>query len=268
MSTKNVFDLTGIVVLITGGAGFLGKNFARSVAEAGGKAVLADVNEEITKKAAEELSSETGAEVVGYQMDVTSKDSINKIFDEVVGKYGHVDVVVNNAGIDPKFDANAQKNEKLFENYPEELMKKSIEVNLLGCTLVAQAAVQRMLKKGKGHIINISSLYGLVGPDQGIYPEGTQKPVDYSITKGGVVMLTRWLATSYAKHGIRANTITLGGVFKNHPEEFLKKYGAKVPNGKMLDTAEVGPLLVFLASDASSAVTGHNLVADHGFTAW
>lgn len=244
-------DLHNTIVLITGGKGFLGEYFTRSLKEAGATVVTTDVHPD--------------AEI---QLDVTNKESITSAFEQVIQTHGRVDVVVNNAAIDPKFDSSADQNAKLFENYPEELIRKSVDVNLVGYTLVAQEAVRRMLPQASGNIINVSSIYGVVGPDQRIYPEGTQKPVDYFITKGGVVMLTKFLATTYGSKGIRANTLTLGGVFKEHGKEFTDAYGARAPLGRMANPEEVSGPLVFLASNASSYMTGANLVVDGGWTAW
>jgi NAD(P)-dependent dehydrogenase (short-subunit alcohol dehydrogenase family) len=247
----NQFNLEGKVILVTGAAGFLGQRFVESLKQAGASVVGADIV--------------SGSDVV---LDVTDKASIEKAFADIVEKHGRIDVVVNNAAIDPKFDKDAEPNTKHFENYPLELLKKSLEVNLLGYTLVAQEAVKHMRQAGGGQIINISSIYGLVGPDQDIYPDGSQKPVDYAITKGGVVMLTKWLATTYGADGIRANTLTFGGVEKGHSEEFKENYGARTPLGRMADADEVGGPLVFLASDAASYMTGADVVVDGGWTAW
>jgi 2-deoxy-D-gluconate 3-dehydrogenase len=244
-------DLTNKVIVITGGKGFLGEYFTRSLQEADATVVITDVHPD-----------------ADIQVDVTNKESIKTAFEAIIQEHKRVDVVVNNAAIDPKFDATSDQNAKLFENYPEELIRKSLDVNLLGYTLVAQEAVRRMLAQKSGNIINVSSIYGVVGPDQRIYPEGTQKPVDYFITKGGVVMLTKFLATTYGSKGIRANTLTLGGVFKGHGKEFTDMYGARTPLGRMANPEEVGGPLVFLASDASSYMTGANLVIDGGWTAW
>lgn len=249
--TKNSSDLTGKVILITGGNGFLGHYFVAGLKDAGATVVIADV---------------TGnPDVV---MDVTDASAIATTIATVIADHGHIDTVINNAAIDPKFDASADQNTKLFENYPEALLDKSIAVNLKGYVLVAQAAVQQMLTQGHGHIINISSIYGLVGPDQRMYPSGTQKPVDYAITKGGVRMLTKWLATTYGNQGIRANTYTLGGVLKDHDEEFQKKYGARTPLNRMANPTEVAGPLIFLCSDAATYMTGAELVVDGGWTAW
>lgn len=248
---KNTFDLTNKVILLTGGCGFLGEHFAKGLQEAGATVVVTDITDK--------------AEI---KLDVTSKQSIAAAFAEVVKKHDKIDVVINNAALDPKFDASADKNAKLFENYPDELLQKSLDVNLRGYVRVAQEAIKHMLKQGSGHLINVASIYGLVGPDQSIYPAGTQKPVDYAITKGGVIMLTKYLATTYSHKGIRVNTYTLGGVLKSHDAAFQKNYGARTPLGRMANPEEVAGPLVFLCSDASSYITGTNLIADGGWTAW
>lgn len=245
------FDITGKVILITGSQGFLGQRFVAGLRAAGATVMTSDIA--------------SGADVT---LDVRDKKSIAAAFDEVLARHQRVDVVINNAAIDPKFDAGVDQNTKLFENYPQELLEQSLDVNLLGYTLVAQEAVTRMLEQGSGHIINISSIYGLVGPDQRMYPKGAQKPVEYAITKGGVRMLTKWLATSYGDRGIRANTYTLGGVFKEHDKDFQENYGARTPLGRMAKPEEVAGPLVFLVSDAASYMTGSELVADGGWTAW
>ncbi len=244
-------NLTNKIIVITGGTGFLGAYFVSALKEAGATVITTDIND-----------------TADIQLDVTSKESIQAAFARVMQQYKKIDCVINNAALDPKFDTSADTNTKLFENYPEELIRKSINVNLLGYTLMAQEAIKHMLKQGSGNIINISSIYGVVGPDQSIYPNGTQKPVDYFITKGGVVMLTKFLATTYGNKGIRCNTLTLGGVFKGHEKDFTDKYGARTPLGRMANPEEVSGPLVFLASDASSYMTGANLIVDGGWTAW
>lgn len=257
MTAANQFNLTGSIVLVTGGQGFLGRHFMAALKDAGATAISADIAD--------------GADVT---TDVTSAASIQAAFDSIIAEHGQIDVVVNNAAIDPKFDAKANKNTKLFESYPTELLRRSLDVNLLGYVLVAQTAVKYWLSRkkasgqGRGHIINISSIYGEGGPDQRLYPAGTQKPVDYAIAKGGVKLLTKWLATTYGEKGIRANTITLGGVLKGHDKEFQKKYSARTPLGRMMQPEEVGGPLVFLASGAARYMTGANLIVDGGWTAW
>lgn len=247
----NPFSLDGQVVLITGGDGFLGQRFTKALRQAGATVAVTDITPE-----------------AGIKMDVSDKQSVQSGFSQAIKQHGHIDVIVNNAALDPKFDKLANKNNQLFENYPEELIQQSLAVNLSGYVFVAQEAIKHMLKQGHGNIINISSIYGLTGPDQRIYPSGTQKPVDYAITKGGVVMLTKYLATTYGSQNIRANTLSFGGVLKGHDREFQKKYGSRVPLGRLANPEEVGPPLVFLASDASVYMTGANLIIDGGWTAW
>jgi len=261
-TSTSQFDLTGKTVVITGGAGFLGAHFSEALGQAGAYIVITDINLEAAEKAVAALASDATAVV----MDVTKKESIAEAIQKIVAERGGIDVLINNAAIDPKFDPGADQNDKSFENYPEELLRLSLDVNLLGYVLVAQEVVKQMLKQKHGNIINISSIYGITGPDQRIYPNGTQKPVDYAITKGGVVMLTKWLATTYGRDGIRANTYTLGGVFKGHDDDFVKKYGDHTAYGRMVLPEEVGAPLVFLASEASAGMTGHNLRVDGGWT--
>lgn len=256
--TNSQFDLTGKVILITGGSGFLGQHFVDALAEAGAKVVITDRQEPESLQESVEF----------IEVDVTSQESVDELFSSVIKKHKKVDVVINNAAIDPKFDPKADQNEKIFENYPEELMKQSVDVNMLGYWRVAKSAVTEMLKQGSGNIINISSIYGMTVPHQDIYPEGTQKPVDYGMTKSAIQYLTRYIATTYGKEGIRSNALVLGGVFKGHDDEFVKKYSQHTMLGRMTKTDDVGAPLVFLASDASKGMTGHLMAVDAGWGAW
>ena len=266
--TTELFNLKGKNILMTGGSGFLGSYVTKALAMAGANVAMTYIdNAEAAQKMAQEISSEAGVTVLAVPMNVTDKDAVEAGFKTVAEQLGSIDVVINNAAIDPKFDATADKNTKLFENYPAEIIRQGVDVNLVGYVLVAQAAVRYMEAKG-GHIINVSSIYGLVGPDQRIYPNGGQKPVEYAITKGGVVMLSKWLATTYGEKKIRANTVTFGGVFKGHDEAFTKNYGARTPLGRMMNPEEVTGPIVFLASDAASYMTGSDVVVDGGWTAW
>lgn len=265
---ESLFNLTNKNILITGGSGFLGEHIVLALSAAGAQVALTYLhNEEEAKQMAEKIAQQSGKKIVAINMDVTDTKSVQEGFAKVTNELGGIDVVINNAAIDPKFDAAADKNTKLFENYPPEIIRAGVDVNLVGYVLVAQAAVHAMKEKG-GTIINVSSIYGLVGPDQRIYPQGAQKPVEYAITKGGVVMLTKWLASTYGDKNIRANTVTFGGVFKGHDEEFMKNYGNRTPLGRMMDPKEVGGPLVFLSSDAASYMTGADLVVDGGWTCW
>ncbi|MBI3255593.1 MAG: SDR family oxidoreductase [Candidatus Andersenbacteria bacterium] len=266
---KSPFDLQGKNVLITGGSGFLGTYFTKALSQAGAHVAVTYIdNQGEAEKMAQDASAEYGTTVMAVPMDVTQVSSVEAGFAQVIDKLGGVDVVVNNAALDPKFDAKADKNAKLFENYPADILRKGVDVNLVGYVLVAQQAVKYMKEAKCGVIVNVSSIYGEVGPDQRIYPNGTQKPVEYAITKGGVVMLTKWLATTYGDEGIRANTLTLGGVFKGHDKSFTDNYGSRAPLGRMMNPEEVGGPLVFMASDAASYMTGADIIVDGGWCAW
>jgi NAD(P)-dependent dehydrogenase (short-subunit alcohol dehydrogenase family) len=273
------FDLTGRVGVVTGGPGLLGREFCRTLAEAGATIVIADVNAEAVSQLATQLI-QSGYHCLGIATDVTQPESVQNLVDETLAAYGRLDILVNSAALDPKFDPQAlAEMAKLgtvsgaFEDYPLEKWKTALDVNLTGMFLCCQAAVKPMLAQGKkGSIINICSTYGLVGPDQRIYQRDGQqtsfKPVYYPVTKAGVLGLTHYLATYYAGTDIRINALTPGGIFNNHDEQFLQAYSARTVMGRMANKDEMNGALLFLASDASSYMTGSNLVVDGGWTAW
>ncbi len=194
--------------------------------------------------------------------------------------YGRLDILVNSAALDPKFDPQHQSAAQhgpgtgAFEDFPFEAWNQALAVNLTGAYLCCQAAVQPMLVQGSGVIINLSSIYGLAGPDQRLYQRGGSeapaqyKPVYYSVTKAGILGLTRYLATYYAGKNIRVNALTPGGVFNGHDESFVQAYSARAVLGRMAEKDEMNGALLFLASDASAYMTGANLVVDGGWTAW
>ena len=190
--------------------------------------------------------------------------------------WGRIDGLVNNAALDPKFDsqAAAARHNAPFESYPLELWNRAIAVDLTGMFLCAQAVAPAMLAHGRGAVVNICSTYGLVGPDQRLYESDDPtappafKPVSYSVTKSAALGLTRYLAAYWGGKGIRVNTLTLGGVFNGHSSGFVRRYAARTPMGRMAERSEYTAALVFLLSDASSYMTGSNLVVDGGWTAW
>jgi 2-deoxy-D-gluconate 3-dehydrogenase len=269
------FSLNGQVIIITGGAGLLGREYALTVTQAGGQAVIADIDREGAEQAADFVAGETGQRPVSMQVDVSVKESVVGLVDQMLERFGRVDGLVNNAALDPKFDTqHAHQHTNSFEDFPLELWNQGLVVNLTGMFLCAQAVAPAMLHQEKGSIINISSTYGLVGPDQRLYssddPQEKQvsKPVIYSVTKSAVLGLTRYLAAYWAGKGIRVNALTPGGVFNDHDDEFVRRYSARTPLGRMADKAEYNGALLFLLSDASSYMTGGNLVVDGGWTAW
>jgi len=266
------FRLNGKVAIVTGGAGLLGRQFSRTLAQAGAKVVVADLNESEANKVAEELSN-SGFPSMGIGVDVTKVDSTRQMVQKTVQIYKRLDILVCSAALDPKFDPQHQgQHANSFEDFPLEAWKQAVDVNLTGLFLCAQAAVKPMLEQNQGVIIDICSTYGLVGPDQRIYirPGKPQqyKPVYYSVTKSGVLGLVRYLATYYAGKNIRVNALTPGGVFNNHDEAFVQNYSARTVLGRMAHQDEMNGALLFLASEASSYMTGSNLVVDGGWTAW
>jgi len=282
MNPDNIFqkfDLTGKVAIVTGGPGLLGKEFCRTLAEAGAAVVVADINSDGVNALATTLIGNS-YHCLGVATDVTQLESVRALIQETLSTFGRLDILVNSAALDPKFDPEALAEmakrgtvSGAFEDYPPESWKAALDVNLTGMFLCCQAAVAPMLAQGrKGSIINICSTYGLVAPDQRIYQrEGKQtsfKPVYYSVTKAGVLGLTRYLAAYYAGTDIRVNALTPGGVYNNHDEVFLKAYTARTIMGRMANKDEMNGALLFLASDASSYMTGSNLVVDGGWTAW
>lgn len=273
----DLFKLDGRVALVTGAAGLLGSEFCRCLAQAGAAVVVADLNADAAAELAQSIR-QSGGQATAVQVDVTNPVSVRHMVAETIDGFSRLDVLVNCAVLDPKFDpqhleaAHPSTGSGAFENYPLESWDQALSVNLTGVFLCCQAAVQPMLAQGKGAIINISSIYGLVGPDQRLYQRPGQprqyKPVYYSVTKAGILGLTNYLATYYSGKNIRVNCLTPGGVFNNHDQEFLQAYAVRTVLGRMAQKDEMNGALLFLASDASSYMTGANLVVDGGWTAW
>ena len=275
MKIQEKFDLTGRVALVTGGVGLLGAEFCRTLAEAGAAVAVVDLNESASQAVTESLTS-SGYQALALPTDITQPDSVNAAVDKALSAFGRIDILVNSAGLDPKFDPDAV-NQGItpgsFEDYPLDLWNSALHVNLTGLFLMTQACVKPMVKQGKkGSIINICSTYGLNGPDQRIYVKDGKrvafKPVYYTVTKAGVMGFTKYLAAYYAETEIRVNALTPGGVFNNHEDYFVKNYSAKTILGRMARKDEMNGALLFLASDASSYMTGNNVVVDGGWTAW
>lgn len=275
MRIQEKFDLTRRVAIVTGGVGLLGAEFCRTLAEAGAAVAVVDLNGPAAQAVADTLTS-SGYKALPVPTDITQPDSVKAAIERVLSAFGRIDVLVNSAALDPKFDPDAVTKgitPGAFEDYPLELWNSALDVNLTGMFLMTQACVKPMIEQGKkGSIINICSTYGLNGPDQRIYvKEGKRvafKPVYYTVTKAGVMGFTKYLAAYYAGTEIRVNALTPGGVFNNHEDYFVKNYSAKTILGRMANKDEMNGALLFLASDASSYMTGNNVVVDGGWTAW
>ncbi len=266
------FDLNGRTAVITGGAGLLGVEFCRTLAQAGAQVVVADRNAAAAQHVAETLKQE-GFVAMAAAVDVSQPQSVHAMVSAALDSFGRFDILVNSAAMDPKFDAAQQGgHHDTFEDYPLEAWQQALDVNLTGMFLCCQAATRPMLAQGRGTIINICSIYGLVGPDQRIYQRlgksAQYKPAFYSVTKAGVLGLTRYLATYFAGRDIRVNALTPGGVYNEHDEDFVQSYSAHAVLGRMAYRDEMNGAILFLASDASSYMTGANLIVDGGWTAW
>jgi NAD(P)-dependent dehydrogenase (short-subunit alcohol dehydrogenase family) len=266
MNQPNLFDLTDRVAIITGGAGLLASEHAIALSAYGAKVILADFNLDKCNAAVGVLKND-GIHAVSKYCDVTSKQSWQQLLQDVLSEFGQVDILINNAGFtnqskSANFDAT-------FENFPLEDWNAIMNVNLTGTFLGCQVVGSHMVSKGKGAIVNIASLYGVVSPNHKIYPgTGISQPVAYSVSKHGVVSLTKYLATLWAEKGVRVNSLTPGGIFNGHEGLFLERFKQLNPIGRMSDKTELRGGIVYLASDASSHVVGHNLIIDGGWTAW
>lgn len=259
----DLFDLRGRTAVVTGGAGHLGGVFARALAGAGAQVTLIDVDGAALDRRVRELADDDAKDVAGIACDLADAKAIASAFAEVERRSKRVDVLVNNAAAkSPHFMSD-------LEQLPLEDWESVLRVNLTAPFLCVKAAVPLMRVGGRGSIVNVASIYGIVGPDPRIY-EGTsiQTPPVYAASKGGIGALTRYVAVYHAKDGIRCNAITPGGVFAGQPDRFVAQYSARVPLGRMAKADELAGALLYLASDASSYVTGHNLVVDGGWTAW
>lgn len=269
------FTLKDRVAVVTGGVGLLGTEFCRTLAEAGAAVVAVDLSAEKCAAVADSLVR-AGYRALTVSTDITQPESVKALVEKVMSTFGRLDILVNSAALDPKFDPEASARgiaPGSFEDYPLEQWNAALNVNLTGMFLVTQACVKPMLAQGKkGSIINICSTYGLNGPDQRIYiKDGNRvafKPAYYTTTKAGVMGFTMYLAAYYAGTEIRVNALTPGGVYNNHEEYFVKNYSAKTILGRMAKKDEMNGALLFLASDASSYMTGNNVVVDGGWTAW
>jgi len=275
MTIQEKFNLNDRVAIVTGGGGQLGSEFCRTLAEAGAAVVIADLNIDLARNVEKNLTG-LGFKSYAFQLDVTKHDSARALTVACLNQFGRLDILVNSAALDPKFDPGAVKKgitPGSFEDYPLDEWNLALNVNLTGLFLVTQACVKPMLENDRtGTIINICSTYGLNGPDQGIYVKDGKrvafKPVYYTVTKAGVLGFTKYLAAYYAGTKIRVNALTPGGVFNDHEEYFVRNYSAKTILGRMARRDEMNGALLFLASDASSYMTGGNLVVDGGWTAW
>jgi NAD(P)-dependent dehydrogenase (short-subunit alcohol dehydrogenase family) len=272
---KDYFELTGRVAVITGGGGLLGQKHAEALAGAGAIPVLVDLPQGRPREKAKRLAAASGGEALGVEADITRPEEVRALRDHVLGRFGRVDVLINNAANNPKVEAGAPTGWARLENFSPSLWEADLAVGLTGAFLCSQALGTEMARRRSGVILNIASDLAVIGPDQRLYrqeglPEDQQpaKPVTYSVVKTGLLGLTRYLATYWADAGVRVNAISPGGVYNGQPEEFVRRLSRLIPLGRMARLDEYQGAILFLCSDASSYMTGANLVIDGGRSCW
>lgn len=271
---KSIFNLSGKTVLITGGAGLLGKKHAEAIIESGGRVIIGDVDITATNKVCDAFNKKHGKTVAHAEyLDVLNKDVVV----EVAKKYKRIDVLINNAAKDTKvekegdLDLNAR-----FETMSHDFWKKDMEVGLDGCFICSQVIANKMIEQGGGNIINIASDLSVIAPDQRIYKkEGISedrqyvKPATYSVSKWAILGLTKYMSTYFASKNIRVNSLSPAGVYNNSlPEKFVSNLTSLIPMGRMADIDEYKGVITFLCSDASRYMTGQNLIIDGGRSVW
>jgi NAD(P)-dependent dehydrogenase (short-subunit alcohol dehydrogenase family) len=271
--TKNLFDLTGKVAFITGGAGLLGPKHAEAIIECGGSVILGDIDYNLAIIKAELLNQKYNLKcATAVSIDVTDKETVEK----AVSKFEKIDILINNAAKDPKVKKeDSISKETRFETMTYEYWKEGIDAIINGTFLCSQVVSKKMLENNGGIILNIASDLSIIAPDQRIYKkeglleqEQSVKPITYSAAKYAVVGMTKYLAVYFADKGIRVNCLSPTGVYNDHPEEFVKKLSNIIPMGRMAKIDEYKGAISFLCSEASSYMTGHNLVIDGGKTLW
>lgn len=268
LNKMKIFDLKGKTALITGGTGTLGFEFAKILAEAGSNIGILDLNEKECKDKAHKIIKEHSVQALGIACNITDEKEVNKTIKNVIDKLNKIDILINSAAITQIGNHTSKDYFKPFEDYPLDIWEKAIDVNLTGTFIITKRVVKEMLKQKKGTIINIASTYGLVSPTPPIYSGlNISSPIHYSVSKGGIIQFTRYLAAHLADKGIRVNTLSPGGVVeKNMDKIFVKRYETKTPLGRMADKMDYQGAILFLSSNASSYMTGANLVVDGGWT--
>jgi NAD(P)-dependent dehydrogenase (short-subunit alcohol dehydrogenase family) len=260
---RDLFGLKGRVAVVTGGAGLLGVQFAEALAEFGAVVIVADINQAKAQSAAKAITKVFTTRVAAREVNLESQISVKNLMKSVAREFSRIDILVNAA------QALPEGNNMAFEKTSLAVWDKVLRVNLTGTYLCCQAVLPYMLERKSGSIINMGSTYGIVGACQEIYADsGINSPGHYAATKSGIIHFTKYLAAYLAGRGIRVNSISPGGVFNQQHPTFVKNYAARTPLKRMARPHEMKGAVLYLASDASSYATGHNLVVDGGWTIW
>lgn len=274
MKIDKLFSLKGKTVIITGAAGLLGSNYAQTLSEAGANLVLIDIDEKGLENLSQSLQSEQ--RFMSINCDISSEKNIVEAKDKIISEFKGPFILINNAAIDSKVSSTGkEENFNRLENFPLDTWKNELNIGLTAAMLFCKHLGPVMAEQGGGLILNISSDLGIISPDQRLYrseniEESKQnvKPVSYSVIKHALIGLTKYVATYWAKDGVRCNAIAPGGVFNNQPEEFVTKLENLIPLGRMAELDEYSGLIVFLCSDASSYINGETIVIDGGRSIW
>jgi NAD(P)-dependent dehydrogenase (short-subunit alcohol dehydrogenase family) len=274
-NSAHYFDLTGRVAVITGGAGLLGCQHAHALASAGGIPVVVDLNQDRAEALVQECAAQYGTQGLALQTDITSLPDVEALLQKVIQRFGRIDILINNAANNPKMESDSKQEFSRLEQFPLEQWHADIAVGLTGAFLCSRVLGAEMAHRGQGVIVNVASDLAVIAPDQRLYrkdglPEDLQpvKPVTYSVVKTALIGLTRYLATYWMNAGVRVNALSPGGVANHQPDEFVARLSQLIPMGRMAKVDEYRGAILFLCSDASSYMTGTNLVIDGGRSCW
>jgi len=270
------FDLSEKTAIITGGGGLLGKQHAHALLEIGANVILADINADAAEAQAMDLNSVgMQGKAFSQRMDVTNETQIREVLDAGKIQFGHIDILINNAAIDPKVQANALINSSRLENFSIDDWNFQVSVGLSGAFLCSKIFGTEMAKRRSGVILNIASDLSVIAPDQRLYEiEGVEpemqsvKPITYSVIKSGLIGMTKYLSTYWHGAGVRVNALSPGGVLNEQNKDFLDKVRQRIPLGRLSEKGEYRSAVQFLCSDASSYMTGQNMVIDGGRSIW
>ena len=263
-------DIKNKVIAIIGSTGILGSEYVKFLSSKGANVVIGDINIDKCKDFAIKIKKDFDTNPLALHIDLYEQKSIKKYFKDAISYYGKIDVLINNSQVKPEGFYNT------FENYSKATLMRVIEGNTVGMALSCQEACKIFLKQGYGNIINVASIYGISGADQRIYngvkniynpSQPLSSPISYAISKAGVLNMTKYLASYYREKGIRINCLTPGGVFDNHDIKFAQNYSYQTLLGRMANSDEFNGTMLYLASDASSYMTGANVIVDGGWTA-